>query len=102
MKTPRKRRSASTIIQWRTSKDLVKAARLTLENEILAEMLAVVDNSSPLNGNQLAFGAHISANDHARHLGRIEGFNMYCQTLQSLGVLQTIPKEPKATYSPEE
>lgn len=102
MKTPRKRRSASTISQWRTSKDMVKAARLTLENEVLAEMLAVVENASPLNGEKLAFGAHVSEHDHSRHLGRIEGYAMALRTLESLGTLQTLPREPKATYSPEE
>lgn len=102
LKPSRKKRPASTILQWRTSKDLVKAARLKLDDEVLQEMLAVVDNASPLNGNQLAFGSHVTATDHSRHLGRIEGFNMYRQALESLGQLQTMPKEPKATYSAEE
>lgn len=102
LKSSRKKRSASTIHQWRTSKDLVKAARLTLDNEVLQEMMAVVENASPLNGNQLAFGAHISEADHSRHLGRIEGFNMYPKALESLGQLQSLPKEPKADYLPEE
>lgn len=102
LKTTRKKRSASTINQWRTSKELVKAARLTLDNEVLQEMMAVVENASPLNGNQLAFGAHISEGDHSRHLGRIEGYSMCLRALESLGILQSLPREPKADYLPEE
>lgn len=99
----KKRRSATTVLQWRQDKSLVKAARLTLDNEVLAEMLAVVEGASPLNGNQLAFGAHISECDHSRHLGRIEGYSMCLRALESLGQLQSLPKEPKITYSaPEE
>lgn len=98
----RKRRSASNIRQWRQDKALVKTARLTLDNEILMEMLAVVDNASPLNGDQLAFGSHVTATDHSRHLGRIEGFNMYRQALESLGVLQTVPKDAPQNYPEQE
>lgn len=99
----KKRRAASTIQQWRTDKSLVKAASLTMQNEVLQEMLAVVENASPLNGNQLAFGAHISEGDHSRHLGRIEGYSMCLRALESLGQLVSLPKEPKVTYSaPEE
>lgn len=94
----RKRRSASTIAKWRQDKALVKAATLTLQNEVLQEMLAVVDNASPLNGDQLAFGSHVTATDHSRHLGRIEGFNMYRQALESLGILQSVPKDAPQTY----
>lgn len=98
MKATRKRRSASTIIQWRSDKSLVKAASLTLQNEVLQEMLAVVDNASPLNGNQLAFGAHVGATDHSRHLGRIEGYNMYRQALESLGTIVQISRDAPQTY----
>lgn len=98
----RRKRSATTISQWRQDKALVKAATLTLQNEVLQEMLAVVDNASPLNGDQLAFGSHVTATDHSRHLGRIEGFNMYRQALEGLGVLQSIPKDAPQTYPDRE
>jgi hypothetical protein len=102
LKTPRKKRSASTIVGWRSNKELVKAASLTLGNEVLQEMIAVVENASPLHGEQLVFGSQVTEHDHSRHLGRIEGYNRALRNLESLAIHQPVPKEPKATYSPPE
>lgn len=102
MPTGRKKHYPTTVTQWRRDKGRVKAAFHILQDETVQEMLSAVDNSSPLNGDVLAFGAHISEGDHSRHLGRIEGFNMYRKALESLAVLQELPKQPKANYLPPE
>lgn len=96
----RKKRSASTTLQWRSDKALVKAAHLTLQNEVLAEMLAVVENASPLHSGQLPMG--VAVHDHSMVLGIIKGYDLALQTLESLGTLLQKPKEPEQTYAPRE
>lgn len=98
----RRKRTPTTIIQWRQDKGRCANAHKLLESDVMQEMLAVVENSSPLNGQVLAFGAQVSEHDHSRHLGRIEGFQIAIRTLESLAVWNPLPKEPKALYLPPE
>lgn len=98
----RKRRTPNTIVQWRQDKGRCANAFKILESEIMQEMLAIVEKSSPLHGPTLSFGIQVSEHDHSRHLGRIEGYQMAITALESLAAHNPLPKEPKATYSPPE
>lgn len=98
----RRRRTPTTIVQWRQDKGRCANANKIIESQIMQEMLAVLDNSSPLRSQALPFGIQVSEHDHSRQMGRIEGYELAIRTLESLAIYNPLPKEPKATYSPPE